>query len=464
MTYADAIAYLESLTNYEQVHQPDAMREVTLERLRLLCELLGHPERQFRSILVAGTNGKGSISAMIYEVLRQAGCRVGLYTSPHLEHLRERFRVSTDRARRSEEITQAEFASLVAQLRPPVEAVNRSTSGQRLTYFEVLTALAFLHFARRGVDLVVAEVGLGGRLDATNVLEPIVSVLAPIGLDHTDVLGTDIMAIAKEKAGILRPGRVVISAAQQPAVSWLFRELAAAQACRLIELGMEVTVEILQHTPEGLVVTIRSPRGAYEQVLVPLLGRHQAENAALAVAAVEVLSERGLPHSAVRKGLAEVRWPGRLEIISQRPIVVLDGAHNLAAAETLGRALTELWPGRARHLLIGMSKDKATDAVAAALGPLASSVTCVQSRHPRACDARQLAAQFAPHAAIIHIIPDAADAYTYLINTVPPEEMIVVTGSLFLVGELRGMTRQAHLMTRRARRRSMAQQEAHRCP
>ena len=438
MTFHDALAYLESLTNYERIHQPDAMRRIRLERMHQLCKRLGSPQRRFRSILVAGTNGKGSICAMIYAILRQAGLRVGLYTSPHLEEVRERIRVNAELSKGgSDWITREDVAIAIDRVRSVIEDDARVVGKGAPTYFEVLTAAALWHFSQQAVEVAVLETGLGGRLDATNVVDQAISVFGPIGLDHTDVLGKDLVTIAREKAGIIKPRQAVISAAQQPAVAALLREAASQHGCRVLEYGRHLSAKIITHQPHGTQLGVYGLRGQYDDLVLPLLGRHQAENAALAIAAVESLSETGIPHSAVREGLARVHWPGRLEVVREQPLVVLDGAHNPHAALALRSTLEELWPRRAKHLLIGMSADKPVQQIAEILGPLASRVMCTTSRHPRACDPQRLAGHFTPYNHDVAVIPDPIDAYMYLLNTSGSDDVIVITGSLFLVGQLR---------------------------
>ena len=462
MTYHDALAYLDSLTNYERTHQPEAMRTVSLDRMRRLCEQLGNPQRRFRAMLVAGTNAKGSICAMIYTILRAANLRVGLYTSPHLEDLRERIRLaihppdedSTDRDH-ADWISQRDFAACIQRIRPAVEALRQASKTSLEgppTYFEVMTAAAFLHFANQGVDLGVLEVGLGGRLDATNVVEQVVSVLGPIGLDHTDVLGTDLVSVAREKAGILKSRQPVISATQEPGVARLLRELTAQHGAQLFEYGHAFETEAIHLEPRGMRLAIRSPRGRYDELFLPLYGRHQAENAAIAVAAVESLAASGLLYSAVQAGLARVQWPGRLELIQDHPVVLLDGAHNPPAALALKAALVERWSDRPIHVLLGVSGDKAVSQIAQILGPIAASVTCTASRHPRACDPHRLAELVGPSSRQVTVIPDVVDAYTYLLNTSGPQDVIVVTGSVFLVGELRIILQKTHAQCRRTKR------------
>ncbi len=459
MTYEDALTYLDSLTNFERRHDPQAMQAVRLERMHLLCERLGRPQRLFRAILVAGTNGKGSICAMLYAILRAANLRVGLYTSPHLHEVRERIQVGG--ASGSDWIGPQPFADIIERLRAVLQEHEGSWPGGPPTYFEVLTAAAFLHFARSHVQLAVLEVGLGGRLDATNIVDPVVSVLGPVGLDHTDVLGEDLVTIAGEKAGVIRPDRPVVSAAQDPSVSTLIRQLTDG---RVLEYGEQFSAEVLAHETQGLRLSIRGLRGTYPDLRLPLVGRHQAQNAAVAVAAVEALSAVGVPHEPVRRGLACVQWPGRIEVMQAQPWIVLDGAHNPQAAHALRATLEELWPGRRLHLLIGMSHDKPIQAVGGVLAPLAASITCTKSRHQRSCDAQRLAQEFAPTHPAVSVIPDVIDAVMYLANTIPPDEVIVVTGSLFLVGETRVALRQAHTQAQAARDARAPELQEAACP
>ncbi len=435
MTYADALAYLDSLTNYERRRDPQAMQRIQLERMQRLCRRLGRPEAAFRSVLVAGTNGKGSICAMIYAMLRQAGLRTGLYTSPHLEDVRERIRVSSTPGAEEDWISEANFASSVRAVRDA--AASPEFADDPPTYFEVMTAVAFRHFFDSRVSVAVLEVGLGGRLDATNVVEQAVSVIAPIGQDHTDVLGAELASIAREKAGIIKPHGTVVVGVQPPEAAAAIAQAAAERGARLLQLGRELQVECRINRDEGMTLDLLGTRGAYRELWLPLIGGHQADNAAVAVAAVEALSEAGVPHAAIQAGLASVSWPGRLEVVQRRPVVVLDGAHNVPAAQALRAALAAWWPERPLHVLMGLSADKAVADVAAVLAAGAASVVCTKSRHPRACDPQRLADACAPHGPAPTVIPEAADALTYALNAAGSDGVIVVTGSLFLVGELR---------------------------
>lgn len=450
MDYKEAVGYLESFVNYERTHQPQAMREVRLDRMRALCRAVGDPQRSFRSLLVTGTNGKGSICAMLYAMLRRSTLRVGLYTSPHLEHLRERIRIwdtgpcAGPCPHGCDWIPEGEFAALLTQMQPILER-RRATPGAAPTYFEILTALAFLAFARRRVEVAVLEVGLGGRLDATNVVDQAVTVIGPVAVDHADVLGADPVAIAREKAGVIKPGQIVITARQSAGVMDVLEAACDLHGALLVREGRDVAVGVSRHDLSGLDVSLTGLRGIYDGVRLPLLGRWQACNAALAVAALEALSPRGIPRALVEEGLEAVAWPGRMEVVHDAPLVLLDGAHNPHAAGALTEALRELCGDRPIHLLVGMSGDKAVEALGRELGALAVSVTCTRSAHPRALDPTALANGLFAFCQDVHVMEDPLDAYTFLLNTVSPREAIVVTGSLFLVGQLRSALRQAHV-------------------
>lgn len=444
MTYPEAVSYLETFTNYERTHHPAKMRAVRLERMRLFCDQLGRPQSKFRSVLVAGTNAKGSIATILYAMLRAGSFRVGLYTSPHLEVFRERIRVGetakdpiADSA--LEWISETDWTALVEEFRPILE----SWRPRGLTYFEIVTALAFVYFSRRQVELAVVEVGMGGRLDATNILEPTVSIFGPIDMDHADILGSNPVLIAKEKAGIIKPGQTVVTVSQPAEIIEVLRAVCLEQGATLVVCGQDVRVTVQDHSPNGLQMTVLGLRGMYKDLEFPLIGRHQADNALAAITALEVLSDTGIPYRLVERGLAFLEWPGRLEIVSHTPIVVLDGAHNAQAARALRDTLEALWPKRRVHLLVGMFKDKAVEAVAEILGPRASSVTCSRIRHPRAMDTQTLVTLWRSHCRKTHAIQDPVDGYTVLLNSVDPKDLIVVTGSLIFVGEVRTLLRQS---------------------
>lgn len=454
MTYQDAVDYLATFVNFERRPQPNAMRQIRLTRMQELCRRLGDPHRRFRSILVAGTNGKGSICAMLYSMLREGRLRAGLYTSPHLESLRERIRVCAPEQRLyghgDDWIGEEPFAAVLEEMRPVLESMRVDWAEGAPTYFEVMTAAALLYFQQQRVDVAVLEIGLGGRLDATNIAEQAVSVIGPIDVDHADVLGHDPATIAREKAGIIKPGQTVISAPQHEDVLSVLRAACEEQGVPLVVCGEDLTVRVDGHqVTSGLSCTVTGLRGIYEGLSLPLLGRHQAQNAAVAIGALESLSRQGIPHTMVQEGLKRVVCPGRFELIQKSPFVILDGGHNPQAAGALRQTLEELFAGRHVHLLIGMSSDKSVEGVVERLAGLPLSATCTMSRHPRALDPVALAKRLEPYCADVHVMSDPADAYTYLVNAAAPSDVVVVAGSFFLVGELRLALRRSHIAVRR---------------
>ncbi len=325
-----------------------------LETMQALLERLGHPERACAAIHIAGTNGKGSVAAMLDAVLRAAGMRVGLYTSPHLVRFNERIQVN------GVAIADDALAALFAGLEPHLTAVAKEM-GREATFFEVTTALAFQHFANARVPLVVLETGLGGRLDATNLVTPLTAVITRIGLDHMQYLGTTLEAIAGEKAGIIKAGRPVVLGAMPEAARDVVAAAAQRAGARLVESCAVATVRRVAETWEGQKVALSTLEQDYGTVSVPLLGRHQLENLATVLATLETLVAAGLPPvatGALRKGLAAVRWSGRMQVLETEPPTILDGAHNPDAAHALGVALHDLLKERPVGLVLGMCADK----------------------------------------------------------------------------------------------------------
>ena len=386
-----------------------------LERVRELLTRLGDPQRQFEAVLVGGTNGKGSTAATLAAMLRADGRRTGLFTSPHLTWLSERFVVD------GTEVSQAQVAAALARVRPASEAVEAS-------FFEVVTALGCVLFAEAGVEIAVMEVGLGGRLDATNALEPRLSVITNVALDHTAILGGTVEQIAAEKAGILRAGRPAVTAAA-PAVLPVLEQRGAD----LWALGRDWTAQTRSLGWQGTAVDVQWPGGA-AQVQTPLLGEHGGLNAALAAVAAARL---GVADEAIRQGAAQTRWPGRLEVVPwQGRRVLLDGAHNPAGAQALAQALRPLLAasGRAQlPIIFGAAEDKDLGGVAAELLPLASRVILTRAAlSPRAADPAQLAALFP--GVPLELTQTPAEALAALR---PEEELVLACGSLYLLGELR---------------------------
>ncbi len=362
-----------------------------LERTQALLERLGHPERRLLAVHVAGTNGKGSVCAMVESCLRASGARTGLYTSPHLVRFHERIRVE------GRPVTDADLQRLIDRVTAAAEDAERAGApGGPATFFEIATAMAFLHFAESGVQAAVIETGMGGRWDATNVITPALSVITQIDMDHTDYLGSSIQSIAGEKAGILKPGRPALSAPQRPEVEQILRDEAARLGAPLAMLEDRISVRrVGKSTLDGQSVILETPEGPLPRVKSPLLGAHQAENIALAAAAVRelaVLAGVAADGAALARGLERVEWPARLQVLQRDPPVLLDGAHNPHGARALADALRELAGRKPVGLVINMMADKDAAAVARILAPRARRAWAVPIPGGRSMDPARMAA------------------------------------------------------------------------
>jgi dihydrofolate synthase/folylpolyglutamate synthase len=313
MNYRQAIDYINSYTDYEKIGMPHDPAFYDLRRVDELLSILGDPHRKAVSVHITGTNGKGSVAIMVASALTASGYGTGLYTSPHLHSWRERIRVD------GELISEAGLAQLVADLKPHVEAVNRRANYGQLTTFEFLTAMAFAYFGQKGVKFQVLEVGMGGRFDATSVITPLVAILTPIGLDHTDVLGDTVAEIAAEKCGIIKPGSTVVISPQTPEAAQVIRQTCAERGAELITVGKDVSWRGLSSDLDGQKLRVEGRKGSYE-LFIPVLGEHQMGNAATAVAALEVLAGRGfeIPAEKIAGGLAKISWPGRFQVLRGR--------------------------------------------------------------------------------------------------------------------------------------------------
>lgn len=387
-----------------------------LSRVGALLRELGSPHRRFKSILVGGTNGKGSTSATIYAILLAAGQRAGLFTSPHLTYFKERFQVA------GEMLPEEAVAAGLARVREPAEACGA-------TFFEIVTALGCLLFAEAGVETAVMEVGLGGRFDATNALEPQLSVVTGVSLDHTEILGDTIEQIALEEGGIMRSGRLCLTGAEGGALAVL-QDQALACGARLLalkELGLSIRLLGWQ----GVEVAVDSPWGEL-CARTPLIGAHQGHNAALAMLAAQAL---GVGPVAIKRGLAQTRWPGRLEPLSyQGRTFLLDGAHNLEAATRLAEAVQALQIAPL-PLIVAVSADKDLAAITSALAKVASQVIVTRARlSPRACDPETLAAHFSLP---LTLAQTPAEALRQALSYTRPGQTLLAAGSLYLIGELR---------------------------
>lgn len=435
MEYASALRRLFSLTDFERMAAPRAARRrYDLSRVTTLLERLGNPHLRVPTVHVTGTKGKGSTAAMIASALRHGGQRVGLYTSPHLHTVRERVRIDGD------PIDEQTFGDAVERLWPVVESIGRPGSDEGVSFFEMLTAMAFHLFAREGLDWQVLEVGLGGTLDATNVVErPRVCVLTSISLDHTAVLGDTVEQIAQDKAGIIKPGAAVVVAPQPPLVAEIIAEASRAKGARLVSVADDYEWSVRSWDLGGQSLAIDGPRGAIE-VRIPLLGAHQAENAACAVAALDALADAGagIPPEGVIDGLARVEWPCRLEVLQRSPLVVADGAHNPYSMSRLVEAMRYHFPDRRCILVYGCSWGHDLEGMAreaAALSPVA--VLATRSRHPRAVPSDTVVEAFATTAAPARVAGTVAEGLDLALRTAGPDDVILATGSLFTAAEAR---------------------------
>jgi dihydrofolate synthase/folylpolyglutamate synthase len=455
MTYDEAMRFWFSRVNYEQ--RSPKPSDLKLDRIRGLLEMLGRPQDALRIVHVAGSKGKGSTSAMIASILRQASYRTGLFTSPHLCTTEERIQID------GTAISQDELAMLMADIRPCVELMDRQRPAGAIgvTFFEIATALGLLHFRRRRVDVAVLEVGLGGRFDSTNVCRPMIAIITSISFDHTQQLGNTLARIAMEKAGIIKPGRPAISGVCDEEARHVIQSICRERGARLVEVGVDFH---FSHTPALITADRRQPpqvavttrRQRWPAMELGLLGAHQAANAALAVAAVEELQAQGLRLSdqAVAAGLAAVRWPARLEVMSSRPLVVLDCAHNVASAQALVETLEQSFPPAqgapatvngsrrgSRLLLFASSNDKDLPGMLQTLAPHFDRALLTRfSNNPRSVPPEELLALWqrtSSQPATVHASP--AEAWQAARAAAGADDLICITGSVFLAGELRPM-------------------------
>jgi dihydrofolate synthase/folylpolyglutamate synthase len=436
LTFAEALSYLDGFINYEpwgkrQVKVSYSREAFNLEEFARFLARLDDPHRRLKSVVVAGTKGKGSTAAMIASIAQASGLKVGLYTSPHLCSIRERIRVD------GEMISEEVFAALVSDLMPHLEAAGMAGQRRFRTYFEILTAMALLHFQRVGVELAVLEVGLGGRLDATNVATPLVSVITPISFDHTEILGDTIPKIAREKAGIIKPHGLAVAAPQRPEALAVIQEVCRAQQARLIDVARELRWRPLHGDWTGSRFELESAGHAYPPLETPLAGPHQILNAATAIAAAEQLQAQGLPLSVegIRRGLRQVRWEGRLETVSRQPWIVLDGAHNQDSARCIRQALSTCFQYRRLILVLGISANKNLAGIVEELAPLAAVTIATRALVPRAAPAQQVADLAAKWCARVIVDDEPQRALAAAIAEARPEDLVLVTGSLYLVGD-----------------------------
>jgi dihydrofolate synthase/folylpolyglutamate synthase len=443
MSYETAVARMYAL-GHELTQTPS--HKFDLAHMRVLLEALNHPERKLPGVLIAGTNGKGSTAATLASILRASGLRTGLYTSPHLVRINERIRINDS------EISDDDFALLHDVVdRTAERLVEDGELPWHPSFFEMLTAIAFEHFAQNKVEIAVLEVGMGGRLDATNVIEPRVSVITDISLDHQKFLGNTVGEIAREKAGIIRPGRVVVTLPQQPqandVIGNTILELGAqgVSAVPYVPPVSPGSDEYLTRTaePAAECLASRYPLQVMgKQILVetPLVGRHQLRNIALAITTAEVLSHQGFPVTpeAIERGIRETRWPGRFQVMPAQgtsPEYIFDVAHNPAGAWALRSTLSACYEDRPLTFVFGAMRDKAIGEIAEILFPLAARVIATRADNPRSATPDEIREAAARTATDIEDAIDVASALARARALAGPGGIVVITGSIYIVGE-----------------------------
>ncbi len=451
MSYETAVARMFAL-GHELANVPS--HKFDLAHMRVLLEALDHPERGFPSVLIAGTNGKGSTAATLASILQASGLKTGLYTSPHLVRINERIRVNGG------EISDGDFASLHSEVdRVAEKLVGRVELPWHPSFFEMMTAIAFEYFAPEKVDIAVLEVGMGGRLDATNVVEPRVSVITDISLDHQKFLGETLHEIAREKAGIIRPGGAVVTLPQQPeandVIGNTILEL-GARAINAVPYVPPVSPGSAQYVPRARPMTtedteeFRGNLSRYplqvlsEQILVesPLLGRHQLRNVALAIAAAVELNQQGfnsIRAKTIETGIRGTHWPGRFQVIAARPgwpEIVIDAAHNPAGAWALRSVLSERYENRSLIFVFGAMRDKAISEMTEILFPLAERVIATRPANPRAASAEDIRRAAARTGVEIEAVDDVREALERARSLAADNAVVVVAGSIYLVGEV----------------------------
>jgi len=409
----------------ETLHRIYNMRageiDLRLDRMTQALSLFEHPEKKFPSFHIAGTNGKGSTAAMLQRILSLAGYRAALYTSPHLVSFTERIRVG------DQEISRDEVVALAEEITARTASIDVP-----LTFFEFTTVLAFIYFARQQVEVAVVEVGLGGRLDATNLVEPIISVITTISRDHEAYLGYDLLSIAREKGGIIKPGVPVVCGALSVEVRELLKKLAEGQGSQSYFLGSDFSFSLKN---QGL-FDYTGTKHIFSDLSLALRGRHQRANAAVALSALE-LADAIFPvgETAIREGLGSVKWPGRFEVVCESPTVILDGAHNGEGVKALVEAIEEFRQGRNVKLLFASMEDKDWRLMLDTLATVADEMVLTRVDMERSAAPRELAGHLAQKVPC-QVIEDSRTALRTLFSAARPDEIIIVAGSLYLLGEI----------------------------
>lgn len=430
-TYIEALDYIYDLTKYGI--------KLGLKNIKYLLFLLGDPHKKLKIIHVAGTNGKGSTCSLISSILQSDGYKVGLYTSPHLVDFTERIKIN------NESIDRKKVSELLERIKPYIDKVANTPSYGHPTFFEVITSMAFLYFFEEQIDFLVLETGLGGRLDATNTCEPLISVITHIDYDHMDKLGNSLKEIAREKGGIIKSGGIVISSRQYNEASKEIEKIANEKNSLIYSTGKEINYKIVKSDIKGVIFNLKGIYHNYKNLHTPLLGGHQADNATTAITTIEALKIKGINISekAIREGLGKVKWTGRLEIIRNKPTLVLDGAHNPSGIKVARDALKEIFSYQRLILVLAIFADKDYKKMIQILAPDADLIIATKAKNPRAASPQTIAKEAAQYMTQDKIIvtEDIPKAIKCALSNSNKNDLICITGSLYTVGEAKGYFR-----------------------
>ena len=449
MSYQKAQRYLESFINYEFSLGQLSSKDFSLSRIKKLLCLLGVPEAGMKVIHIAGSNGKGMVASLTASILKEAGYKVGLYTSPHINDLRERIRLLDKNAGAQldgcifgDAITREDICIMVDKLHSAVSGLCLEEGEDRPTFFEVYTGLALSYFYLKGVDFVVLETGLGGRLDATNAVSSMVAAITPISMEHAGILGETLNEIAYEKAAIIKDSQqAVVVCPQEPEAMKVIISRCSKFGIKPLVVGRDMKYDVLSAGIDGTVFNLINAQGnkAYASVRLSVPGIHQVANAASAVGIIEQVRQTGMviDDEAVYNGILSLSWPCRFELISNKPCLILDGGHNKAAAEALADTVIAVLPGRRVTLVLGLSSDKDKFGIAGELNRVADMVIMTASSHPRAADIKRKEAEAMFPGRAIFYTDNIADALSLAYKKTTPEDVILVTGSFFVAAEAR---------------------------
>jgi dihydrofolate synthase/folylpolyglutamate synthase len=423
MDYEEAIEYLYNLKIYGM--------SLGLERIEFLLKSLGSPHKNMKAIHVGGTNGKGSVCAMLSSILSSAGYKVGLFTSPHLLEFEERIRIN------GEPILKEKLCSLVERLKPIASSMVAEGDFEHPTFFEIATAMAFLHFNDEDVDFAVLEVGLGGRLDATNVISPLVSVITSVSLDHTHVLGTTLGEVAGEKAGIIKEGIPVVCGIEQEEIIKMIENTCQKKKCQVLFSKNQAGYNVKETTIDYQKFDIDLNGSHYTDLKIPLLGEHQLRNAQIVIMIIELLKGMGveIKEKDLREGFEKTKWPGRLEIIQKDPFIILDCAHNPSGMKSLGSVINNMFGHPKKILVMGIMRDKDIPGIVKEAGSFADLIIITRPKFERAAEPELILNWAKKYCEDVKIIHNVAEAVNHAISTANSDDAVIISGSIFNVGE-----------------------------